>query len=227
VEAAVTRTLESTPADAAHWSTRTLGRELGLSPTAVSRIWRAFGLKPHRHRTFNRSTDPLFAERVRDVVGLCLSPPERAIVLCVDDKSQVQALDRTQPTQPLLPGRPAKGTHDYPRHGTTSLFAALNVATGQGIGQCHRRHRHPEFVAFLDRPDATVVREAGAAVHVVMDTPARTSTQPYPKGRERGNKVLGEGDSLDGGKVLPGFTLPVADLFAPRAPKATKKKGKK
>lgn len=169
VEAAVTRTLESVPKDATHWSTRTLARDLGLSQTAVSRIWRAFGLKPHRHQTFRLSTDPFFVEKVRDVVGLYLDPPAKAIVLCVDEKSQVQALDRTQPTQPLLPGRPAKGTHDYTRHGTTSLFAALNVATGQVIGTCHRRHRHQEFVAFLDQLHATVVRPAGTAIHVVMD----------------------------------------------------------
>lgn len=169
VEAAVTRTLESKPADATHWSTRTLARDLGLSQTAVSRIWRAFGLKPHLRESFKLSTDPFFVEKVRDVVGLYLAPPANAIVLCVDEKSQVQALDRTQPTQPLLPGRPAKGTHDYTRHGTTSLFAALNVATGQVIGECHRRHRHQEFVAFLDHLHATVERPAGTAIHVVMD----------------------------------------------------------
>jgi transposase len=169
VEAAVTRTLESTPKDATQWSTRTLGRELGLSQTAVSRIWRAFGLKPHLRESFKLSTDPFFVEKVRDVVGLYLAPPERAIVLCVDEKSQVQALDRTQPTQPLLPGRAAKGTHDYTRHGTTSLFAALDVATGRVIGTCHRRHRHQEFIAFLDHLDATVTREPGTAIHVVMD----------------------------------------------------------
>jgi transposase len=169
VEAAVTRTLESIPKDATHWSTRTLGRELGLSQTAVGRIWRAFGLKPHRRESFKLSTDPFFVEKVRDVVGLYLAPPEKAIVLCVDEKSQVQALDRTQPTQPLLPGRPAKGTHDYTRHGTTSLFAALDIATGKVIGTCHRRHRHQEFVAFLDHLDATVAREPGTAIHVVMD----------------------------------------------------------
>ena len=169
VEAAVTRTLESVPKDATHWSTRTLARDLGLSQTVVGRIWRAFGLKPHLHRTFKLSTDPFFVEKVRDVVGLDLAPPETAIVLCVDEKSQVQALDRTQPTQPLLPGRPAKGTHDDTRHGTTSLFAALEVATGRVIGTCARRHRHQEFVAFLDHLDATVAREEGTALHVVMD----------------------------------------------------------
>jgi transposase len=169
VEAAVTRTLEARPADATHWSTRTLARDLGLSQTAVSRIWRAFGLKPHRQGSFKLSADPFFVEKVRDVVGLYLHPPERAIVLCVDEKSQVQALDRTQPTQPALPGRPEKASHDYVRHGTTSLFAALDVATGRVIGRCHRRHRHQEFLEFLDHVDAALPREPGVAVHLVLD----------------------------------------------------------
>jgi len=169
VEAAVTRTLEARPAGATHWSTRSLARDLGLSQTAVSRIWRAFGLKPHRRESFKLSTDPFFVEKVRDIVGLYLNPPERAIVLCVDEKSQVQALDRTQPIQPALPGRPEKASHDYVRHGTTALFAALDVATGAVIGACQRRHRHQEFLAFLDRIDAGVGRPAGTAIHVVMD----------------------------------------------------------
>jgi len=169
VEAAVTRTLEARPADATHWSTRTLARDLGLSQTAVSRIWRAFGLKPHRQESFKLSTDPFFVEKVRDIVGLYLNPPGRAIVLCVDEKSQVQALDRTQPIQPVLPGRPEKASHDYVRHGTTSLFAALDVATGKVIGTCQRRHRHQEFLAFLDQIDGTVERLPGTTIHVVMD----------------------------------------------------------
>jgi transposase len=181
VEAAVTRTLEARPADATHWSTRALARDLGLSQTAVSRIWRAFGLKPHRQGSFKLSTDPFFVEKVRDVVGLYLAPPERAIVLCVDEKSQVQALDRTQPIQPVLPGRPPKASHDYVRHGTTSLFAALDVATGKVIGACHRRHRHQEFLAFLDQIDAAVERPAGTAVHVVMDN---YGTHKHPRVRE-------------------------------------------
>src|SRR5262245_22841975 len=146
VEAAVTRTLEARPAAATHWSTRALARELGLPQTAVSRIWRAFGLKPHLSETFTLSADPFFVEKVRDIVGLYLNPPERAIVLRVDEKSQVQALERTQPIQPALPGRPAKASPDYVRHGTTSLFAALDVATGRVIGRCRRRHRHQEFI---------------------------------------------------------------------------------
>lgn len=169
VERAVARTLEAKPADATHWSTRTLARDLGLSQTAVARIWRVFGLKPHLRESFKLSTDPFFTEKVRDVVGLYVAPPDKAIVLCVDEKSQVQALDRTQPTQPLLIGRPEKTTHDYVRHGTTSLFSALNVATGAVVGKCYRRHRHQEFVAFLDHLDATLVRDPGTAVHVVMD----------------------------------------------------------
>jgi transposase len=169
VEAAVTRTLEARPADSTHWSTRSLARDLGLSQTAISRIWRAFGLKPHRRGSFKLSADPFFVEKVRDVVGLYLNPPERAIVLCVDEKSQVQALDRTQPIQPALPGRPEKASHDYVRHGTTSLFAALDVATGRVIGACQRRHRHQEFLAFLDQIDAALDRPPGTAIHVVMD----------------------------------------------------------
>src|SRR5437868_8433102 len=144
VEAAVTRTLEARPAGATHWSTRSLARDLGLSQTAVSRIWRAFGLKSHRQESFKLSTDPFFVEKVRDVVGLYLNPPDRAIVLCVDEKSQVQALDRTQPLLPLQPGQTERHTHDYVRHGTTALFAALNVATGEVLGRCHSRHRQQE-----------------------------------------------------------------------------------
>jgi transposase len=181
VERAVTRTLESKPEDATHWSTRGLAAALGLSQTAVCRIWHAFGLKPHLRETFKLSSDPFFVEKVRDVVGLYMAPPQRAIVLCVDEKSQVQALGRTQPTQPLLPGRAEKSSHDYVRHGTTSLFAALDVATGRVIGECHGRHRHQEFVAFLDHIDATLAREPGVAVHVVMDN---YGTHKHPRTRE-------------------------------------------
>lgn len=130
-----------------------MAKAAGLSQTAVSRIWRAFSLQPHRTETFELSTDPLFIDKVRDVVGLYLSPPDKAIVLCVDEKSQVQALDRSQPLLPLQPGRPERHTHNSARHGTTSLFAALNVATGQVIGRCHARHRHQEFLKFLDLID--------------------------------------------------------------------------
>src|SRR5215210_5552476 len=181
VEEVVTKTLETKPKAATHWSTRGMARAVGLSQSAVSRIWRAFGLKPHLRETFKLSTDPFFVEKVRDVVGLYVDPPGRAIVLCVDEKIQVQALGRTQPTQPLLPGRAEKASHDYVRHGTTSLFSALDVATGEVIGRCYRRHRHEEFLAFLGHIDATLVREEGTAVHVVMDN---YGTHKHPKVRE-------------------------------------------
>lgn len=169
VEEVVTKTLESRPADATHWSTRGMAEAVGLSQTAVGRIWRAFGLKPHRHETFKLSTDPYFVEKVRDVVGLYLNPPDKAVVLSVDEKSQIQALDRTQPLLPLGPGQAERGTHDYVRHGTTSLFAALDVATGRVIGRCLRRHRHQEFVKFLADIDAAVPAEDGVTVHLVLD----------------------------------------------------------
>ena len=176
VEEVVTRTLETKPEDATHWSTRGMAKAAGLSQTAVSRIWRAFGLKPHLADTFKLSSDPFFVEKVRDVVGLDLSPPDKAIVLCVDEKSGTQALDRTQPVLPMTPTRPERGTHDYVRHGTTSLFAALDVATGKVIGACHRRHRQQEFVAFLGAIDAAVPAEDGVAVHLVMDNYATHKT---------------------------------------------------
>jgi transposase len=169
VEEVITRTLESKPANATHWSTRGMARAAGLSQSAVVRIWHAFGLQPHKSETFKLSTDPFFVEKVRDVVGLYLSPPQRAIVLSVDEKSQVQALDRTQPLLPLGPGQAERHTHDYARHGTTSLFAALDVATGKVIGKCYRRHRQQEFVRFLEEVDAAIPEEDGVAVHLVMD----------------------------------------------------------
>jgi transposase len=161
VEEVITKTLETKPAAATHWSTRTMAKTTGMSQSAISRIWRAFGLKPHLTETFKLSTDPNFVEKVRDVVGLYLSPPEKAIVLSVDEKSQVQALDRTQPILPMTPTQVERGTHDYVRHGTTSLFAALNVATGQVIGKCHTRHRHQEFMKFLDHVDGHAGERAG------------------------------------------------------------------
>jgi transposase len=169
VEEVITRTLESKPQAATHWSTRGMAKAMGLSQSAIGRIWRAFGLQPHRTDTFKLSTDPLFVEKVRDVVGLYLSPPERAIVLCVDEKSQVQALDRTQPLLPLGPGQAERHTHDYARHGTTSLFAALNVATGEIIGTCHSRHRQQEFIKFLEQIDAAVPKDPDVTIHLVMD----------------------------------------------------------
>jgi transposase len=169
VEAVITRTLEQKPKAATHWSTRSMAQEAGLSQTAVARIWRAFGLKPHRAETFKLSTDPFFIEKVRDVVGLYLDPPDKALVLCVDEKSQVQALDRTQPLLPMAPGQAERRTHDYVRHGTTSLFAALDVATGKVIGRCHRRHRQREFLKFLDEIDAAISHEPGVEVHLILD----------------------------------------------------------
>jgi len=178
VEAVITRTLETTPRDATHWSTRALARELGMSQSAVSRIWRAFALAPHRQETWKLSTDPLFIDKVRDVVGLYLDPPERAVVLCVDEKSQIQALDRTAPVFPMMPGVPARASHDYKRAGTSSLYAALDIATGKVIGSVHARHRAIEFKKFL----ATIDREVPAEfdVHVVLDN-ASTHKTPAVK----------------------------------------------
>jgi len=178
VEAVITRTLETAPADATHWSTRSLAAELGLSQSAVSRIWRAFGLQPHRQQAWKLSRDPLFVDKVRDVVGLYLNPPERAVVLCVDEKSQIQALDRTAPIFPMLPGTPARASHDYKRAGTSSLYAALNLATGTVIGSLHARHRAVEFKKFLQTIDREVPAEF--AVHVVLDN-ASTHKTPAVK----------------------------------------------
>jgi transposase len=167
VEEVITKTLESMPANSTHWSTRLMARKTGLSQTAIVRIWRAFGLQPHRVENFKFSKDPQFVEKVRDIVGLYLNPPDRAIVLCVDEKSQVQALNRTQPILPLAPGVPARQSHDYQRHGVTSLFAAMDVASGVTISSCYRRHRHQEFLRFLSDIDATL--PGGFDVHLVMD----------------------------------------------------------
>lgn len=167
VERVVTLTLETTPRQATHWSTRLMARRCGLSQSAISRIWRAFALQPHRSETFKLSRDPLFIEKVRDIVGLYLHPPDRALVLSVDEKAQVQALDRTQPLLPMRPGQVERRTHDYARHGTTSLFAALDVQTGKVLGECHRRHRSVEFRKFLDTIDAAV--PASLAVHLILD----------------------------------------------------------
>lgn len=167
VEEVVTKTLETMPSNSTHWSTRLMAKQTGLSQTAIVRIWRTFGLQPHRVENFKFSKDPQFVEKVRDIVGLYLNPPERAIVLCVDEKSQVQALNRTQPILPLAPGVPARQSHDYERHGVTSLFAALDVASGVTISSCHRRHRHQEFLRFLNEVDANLPEEFD--VHLVMD----------------------------------------------------------
>lgn len=174
VDRVVTLTLETTPRDATHWSTRALAARCGLSQSTVGRIWRAFGLQPHRTDTFKLSRDPLFIDKVRDIVGLYLDPPDRALVLCVDEKSQIQALDRSQPLLPMRPGQLERRTHDYVRHGTTSLFAALDVKTGEVIGRCHRRHRAAEFRQFLDTIEAAVPEDLD--VHLIVDNYATHKT---------------------------------------------------
>ncbi|MDN3061364.1 IS630 family transposase [Streptomyces sp. SRF1] len=167
VEAVVVATLERTPKDATHWSRASMAAESGLSRSTVGRIWRTFGLKPHQVDTFKLSSDPQFIDKVRDIVGLYLDPPEKALVLCVDEKSQIQALDRSAPVLPMMPGMPERRTHDYVRHGITTLFAALDVATGEVIGSIHRRHRAAEFKKFLVKLDKEV--PAGLDVHLICD----------------------------------------------------------
>lgn len=175
VEAVITKTLEERPSSQdSHWSTRSMAKAVGLNQTAVSRIWRAFGLKPHLVDTWKLSTDPLFIDKVRDIVGLYLDPPEAAMVLAVDEKSQIQALDRTAPMLPMMPGVAGRVTHDYVRHGTTSLFAALDVATGTVIGQTHRQHRHQEFLRFLKTIDKATPPEVD--LHLVLDNYATHKT---------------------------------------------------
>jgi transposase len=167
VERVLTMTLESTPKDATHWSTRSMAKATGFSRSSINRIWRAFALAPHRSETFKLSKDPLFIEKVRDIVGLYLNPPDRALVLCVDEKSQIQALDRSQPVLPMRPGQAERRSHDYTRHGTTSLFAALEVKTGRIVGQIHRRHRSEEFRKFLDAIEQSVPDSLD--VHLILD----------------------------------------------------------
>jgi transposase len=180
VELVITKTLEERgPGEDTHWSTRSMAAATGMSQTAVSRIWRAFGLKPHRVQTWKLSTDPQFIDKVRDVVGLYLNPPEKALVLCVDEKSQIQALDRTAPCLPLLPTTPARMTHDYVRNGTTSLFAALEVASGSVIAHHYRRHRHQEFLRFLKLIDSAV--PSGLDLHLVCDNYATHKTEAVKK----------------------------------------------
>lgn len=174
VEEVIVKTLESAPRDATHWSTRSMAREVGLTQSAVHRIWKAFGLQPHRQQTWKLSKDPQFVQKVRDVVGLYLNPPERAVVLCVDEKSQIQALDRTAPILPMLPGTPARATHDYKRAGTSSLYAALDLTTGKVIGSLHSRHRAIEFKKFLQTLDREVPSEL--AVHLVLDNSSTHKT---------------------------------------------------
>lgn len=179
IEEVITRTLESIPEDATHWSTRSLAREVGISPKSVQRIWSAHSIQPHRQDTFKLSNDPFFVEKVRDVVGLYMNPPENALVLCVDEKSQIQALERTQPILPLRPGSPQCVTHDYYRHGTTTLFAALDVKTGNLLGKCMPSHTRREFLRFLRHIDQTV--PADLDVHLIMDNYATHKTVEVKK----------------------------------------------
>jgi transposase len=174
IEAVIVKTLESLPDNATHWSSRGMAKASGLSVSSVQRIWHAFGLQPHRMESFKLSTDPDFVAKVRDVVGLYVAPPEHAVVLCVDEKSQIQALDRSQPMLPMRPGQAARRSHDYKRHGTTSLFAALDIATGHVIGKCYGRHRAAEFRKFLDEIEANVPK--GLEVHLVWDNYATHKT---------------------------------------------------
>jgi transposase len=175
VERVIVKTLEEQPADATHWSTRSMAKATGMSQSAVSRIWRAFGLKPHQTATFKLSPDPQFIDKARDIVGLYLNPPDAAVVLCVDEKSQIQALDRSAPVLPLLPGVPERHTHDYIRNGTTNLYAALDVASGKVIADMSARHRAEEFRRFLNLIERAV--PAGLEVHVVLDN---SSTHKAP-----------------------------------------------
>jgi transposase len=167
VEEVVTLALETTPKGATHWSRKLMAKKVGVSDSTVGRIWRAFGLQPHRTETFQLSTDPFLVEKVRDVVGLYLNPPDNALVLCVDEKSQIQALNRTQPMLPMKPGQLERHTHEYKRNGTTTLFAALDHKAGNVIGKCFKRHRSTEFVKFLTIIDQQT--EADLDVHVVLD----------------------------------------------------------
>jgi len=169
VEAVITKTLETKPKGKTHWSTRDMAKVTGVSHKTVQRIWNAFGLKPHLVDHFKFSTDPFFVEKVRDIVGLYLNPPTKAMIFCVDEKSQAQALERAQPILPMRPGIPETQTHDYIRHGTTSLFAALNVLTGEVFGQCKARHRHQEFLSFMKKLDEQIPKKEGLEVHLVMD----------------------------------------------------------
>ena len=174
VEAVIVKTLEDKPDDATHWSTRGMAKETGLSQTTITRIWGAFGLQPHRAESFKLSTDPFFVEKVRDIVGLYLDPPERAMVLCVDEKSQIQALNRFQPILPMMAGTPERRSHDYVRHGTTSLFAALDMTSGRVIGSLRQRHRATEFKKFLVQIDQEV--PADLDVHLILDNYATHKT---------------------------------------------------
>jgi transposase len=176
VEEVVTKTLETTPPARTHWSSWLMAKEAKISQHSVRRIWQAFGLKPHLVKSFKLSSDPMFVEKVRDIVGLYLNPPEKAIVLCIDEKSQTQALERTQPILPMRPGCPERQSHDYYRHGIVSLFSAYDVATGEVIGKCHSRHREEEFLKFMNLVDAQLSGAVETQIHIVMDNLATHKT---------------------------------------------------
>lgn len=167
VHEVITKTLETQPKNATHWSTRKMAKESGLSHDSIQRIWKAFGLQPHRSESFQLSTDPFFIEKVRDVIGLYMSPPENAVVFSVDEKSQIQALERSQPVLPMKPGTVERQTHDYYRHGTTTLFAALDVATGKVLGKCYQRHRQDEFIDFLKTVEKNAPQDK--EIHIILD----------------------------------------------------------
>src|SRR5947208_723801 len=177
IAAVIERTLRSTPEDSTHWSIRSMATASGYSHTTIRRIWTAFGLQPHRSQTFKLSNDPLFVDKVRDIVGLYLSPPNRALVLSVDEKSQIQALDREQPLLPMMPGVPQRRTHSYIRHGTTSLFAALGVASGFVIGKCYKRHRAAEFLDFSSRSTPSPAQPRRSYRHGQLRHPQNGSDQ--------------------------------------------------
>lgn len=183
----VRKTLHEKPPDATHWSLRSMAAASGISRSSINTIWRAFNLQPHRAETYKLSRDPNFVEKTRDIVGLYMSPPENAVVICCDEKSQMQALDRTQPLLPMRPGTPERRTHDYHRHGTSSLFAALMVKTGVVIGECHRRHRSVEFIKFLSTIDEVIkaTEPAGTAIHIVLDNYATHKTPAVKRWLER------------------------------------------
>lgn len=181
IEEIVTKTLESKPKAKTHWSTRTMAKETGVSENTVMRVWHAYGLKPHLSNTFKISTDACFVEKVRDVVGLYLNPPQKAIILSVDEKSQCQALERSQPILPLREDLPERQTHDYERHGTRSLFAAYEIATGKVIGKCHQRHRQQEFLKFLNEIDQQIPEEPDLEIHIVMDNYGTHKTEKVNK----------------------------------------------
>jgi transposase len=175
VEEVVTKTLESTPKGQTHWSQRQMAKEVGLSQPTIHRIWKAFGLQPHLSETFKLSPDPQFVEKLRDIVGLYMNPPDNALVLCVDEKSQIQALERTQPILPLRPGVPEQQTHDYQRNGTTTLFAALNAHTGEVVRKCYRRHRAKEYLKFLRHLDEQLPEDLDE-IHLIVDNYATHKT---------------------------------------------------